>query len=136
MAEPITAASSLKNLVKNPLFYLIAVFVFVGGYIVKESPIGPAWFVGLGLLIFACLMFLIHVIASLFDVSFKRRYDGALNAQEKTIVSQSKVINHLSKNTINAFGNMSTASDTISGGYTRPATQIKEKVTTSTSDEV
>lgn len=115
----------LKELAREPLVYVIAVIIGTGGYLMKGSSVGPTWGVGLALMLIGVIGFLIKLIASLIDASFKKRYTVLLDGQEKSIKSLNQIIKSLSKNTIAAHSNLTQVpTDKLSGGYVRETTGV------------
>lgn len=124
MADTITGSGdTLKELLKDPQMYVIAVIIGTGGYLMKGNDVSATWYVGLGLIAFGVVVFIAKVIHSLFESSFKRKYTELIGAQSSAIKSQRSVITELSKNTIAAHANMTTPTK-LSGGYTRDSENI------------
>jgi hypothetical protein len=123
MSEPNQAAAALKELVKDPLFYVIAVFVLAGTtMITHDNKVGATWGVGLGMIVFSAILLILQIVASLYDSSFKRRYNDALDAQSKALKDQRRSISALSKQTVAASVALPTElrnSDQLAGGYRR-----------------
>lgn len=134
MTESIPAAAALKGLVKEPLFYVIGIFALAGAYIVKDTPISPTWFVGVGLLVFAAILLVVQMIVALLDGGFKHRYSEALDAQSNVIEVQKGVIRELSQNSIAAHDSMSNGSDVLSNGYVRRSSPGNSGTSTSSSE--
>jgi len=118
MLDPTASAgTALKNLVKDPLFYVIAIFVLVGAYLMHDSKVDPTWGVGAGCIVFGAIMLIAQFFAAIYDGSFRRRYNDVFTAQGKTIKNQSRVIDSLSKHTVDAHSGLSTQPSQIAGGY-------------------
>lgn len=107
MGEPIGSGETIKELLKDPQLYVIAVIVGVGGYLMKGST-GRTWYAGAFLICIGIVFFIAKFLQSLLDSSFKRKYTEVISAQSSAMRSQRSVISELSKNTIAAHATMAT----------------------------
>lgn len=123
MPEPASTNSAIKELIKDPLSYVIAFIIGTGGYLMKGSPVGATWVVGIGLIGIGVVSFIAKFLLSILDGSFKRKYTDIISAQGKAMKNQTSVINELSKNSIAAHTNMN-APTQLSGGYARDGESV------------
>jgi hypothetical protein len=122
MADPLSSGGLLKHLTKDALVYVIGIIIITGGYIVQNSEVGATWYVGLSLLGFGIVSFLVKLIASFFDDSHKRNYADLIKTQASTIKRLEAVNKEFSKNTIavhKSVTSQTTSSSQLPGGFER-----------------
>ena|SRR3989344_2400446 len=129
MSDPIVSSGIIKELTKEPIVYVIAVIIGAGVYLMKGENVGPTWAIGLSLAIIGVICFLVKLVFTFFDESFKKKYTELIDSQSRTLKSQTEIIKSLSTNTMDAYNTMANT-DTLSGGYSRSSSE-----TTSTSTE-
>jgi predicted PurR-regulated permease PerM len=115
--------SPLKELVKEPIVYIIAVLAWVGADLVKNHNANDAsWIVGVVLLIVSVISFLFKLIITVVDQNFRKKYTELLESQSKNITQQQNIIDSLALNTREAYNTMpsSNTKENISGGYSIP----------------
>lgn len=122
------AATLLKQLVKDPLFYVIGIFVTGGVYLMHDNEVGPTWYVGLGCLIFGAIVLIIHMIVAYVDASFQRRYTQIIDLQAKTITSQGKIIKDLNSQSLAV---QSSFNDSLTNSLNSNHTQNNDSTPTS-----
>tara|TARA_B100001105_G_scaffold255313_1_gene254056 strand:- start:3549 stop:3941 length:393 start_codon:yes stop_codon:yes gene_type:complete len=118
MVDPasISAADSLKNMLKDPLFYVIAIFVLAGTWLIKDAPeLSTTWYVGLCMVIFGGILLVVQLISAITDNSFQRRYADLIRSQADLIDRQRETINSLSRTSIAAHDTMTKTSDEYEG---------------------
>ena len=122
-----STGNALKELLRDPQSYVIAVILYVGGNLMNRKALGATWYVGLFILAFGLVSFIAKFVQSLFEGNFKRKYTEVISAQSDAIKNQSLIISELSKDTIAAHSTMSTLSQSkLSGNYVKDEENITQ----------
>jgi hypothetical protein len=123
MAEPISTSGTLQELLKDPQSYVIAVIIGGGVVLMDDTTKNSTWLVGLGLIGFGIVCFIVKLIQSLFESTHKRRFEEVINSQSKAIRNLNSVNKELSKASITAHQGIQSASP-VTGNYQRPSEDV------------
>lgn len=126
MSSPAGSNELFKELIKDPYVYVIAIFISAGSYLVKGENFTATWWIGLGLILFGCITFIIKLISNLFDANVKRRYTDIIDSQQKIIDGHIETINSLSKNTRDSYRTMVSPNPSFGENYNKPNIESTE----------